>query len=79
MILSFIHGGTLLLEPIVYIDTQLITWITVLPKEGEDPKTLFTNKAREKELSETMKDKFHTFRGKRGLYFTNVSDDVVRF
>jgi hypothetical protein len=31
----------------------------------------------EKALSETMKDKFHTFRGKRGLDVTNISDDVV--
>jgi hypothetical protein len=33
----------------------------------------------EKALSESMKEKFNTFRGKRGLDVTNISDDVVRF
>jgi hypothetical protein len=33
----------------------------------------------EKELSETMKDNFHTFRGKKGLDVANISDDVVPF
>jgi hypothetical protein len=26
-----------------------------------------------------MKDKFHTFRGKRGLDVINISDDVLQF
>jgi hypothetical protein len=80
MLLSCIHGGTLWLDPPVSIDTQLVVaWITGFPKAGEDPTTLFTNKVGEKALSENMKDKFNTFRGKRGLDITNISDDVVRF
>ena len=67
------------LDPHVSIDTQLIVWNTGLPKVGVDPTTLFTNKAGEKALSKTMKDKFYTFRGERWLYVENISDDVVQF
>jgi hypothetical protein len=77
MLLNCIHRGTLWIDPPVSIDTQLIAWITGFPKEREDPTTLFTNKAGEKPLSENMKDKFHTFRGKRGLDVANISNDVV--
>jgi hypothetical protein len=74
LLLSCIHGGTLWLDPPVSIDTALIAWITGLPKAGEDPTTLF-NKAGERALSEAMKEKFHTFRGKRGLDVMNINDD----
>jgi hypothetical protein len=67
------------LDPPVLIDTQLIVWITGFPKVGEDLTTLFTNKAREKSLVESMKYKFHTFIGKRGLDVMSISDDVVHF
>jgi hypothetical protein len=39
-------------------------WIMGLPTTGEDPTTLFANKVGEKALSENMKEKFNTFRGK---------------
>jgi hypothetical protein len=48
-----------------------------LSESRRGSETLFTNKAGEKALSKTMKDKFHTFRGKRGLDVANISDDVV--
>jgi hypothetical protein len=44
LLLKYIHGGTLLLDPWVSIDTKLILWITRLQKVGEDPNTLFNNK-----------------------------------
>jgi hypothetical protein len=51
LLLSCIHGGTLWIEPPMLIDTKLIVWITGIPKEGEDPTTLFNNKAGEKSQS----------------------------
>jgi hypothetical protein len=77
MILSFIHRGTLWLDLVVYIDTQIIAQIIGLLKETKDLITLFTNKVGEKALSKYMKDKFHTFKGKRGVDVKNISDDVV--
>ena len=53
------------LDPPVSIDTQLIARIIGLSKAGEDQATLLTNKAGEKALAKSMKDKFHTFIGKR--------------
>jgi hypothetical protein len=53
--------------------------ITGFPTVGEDPTTLFANNSWEKALYESMKDKFNTFRGIRGLDVTNISDDVVIF
>jgi hypothetical protein len=65
------------MESLVSIDTQLMLWIIGFPKVGEDPITLFINKVGEKALSKSMKDKFHTFRGKRGLDVANINDDGV--
>jgi hypothetical protein len=48
MLLSYVHGGTLWPYPPVSIDTQPIAWITGFLKVGEDPTTLFTDKAVEK-------------------------------
>jgi hypothetical protein len=79
MILIFIHMGMLWLDPLEFIDDQLISRITGFPTIGEDPTTLFTNKAREKALVESMKDKFHTFRRKRGLDVANINDGNVQF
>lgn len=59
------------------IETALIARIIGLPK-GEDPTTLL-NKAGERALSEAMKEKFHTFRGKRGLDVANINDEGVWF
>jgi hypothetical protein len=73
-----VHGGTLWLDPPVSIDTALIACITGLPKAGEDPTILF-NKEGERALSESMKEKFQTFRGKRGLDVKNINDNNVRF
>jgi hypothetical protein len=36
-------------------------------------------KVGEKSQSETMKEKFHTFRGKRGLDVANINDSSVWF
>jgi hypothetical protein len=78
LLLNCVHGGTLLLDPLVSIDTALIALIIGLPKVGEDPTTLF-NKARERSLLKEMKEKFQTFKRKRGLDVTNINDDGVRF
>jgi hypothetical protein len=77
LLLSCIHGGTLWLDPPVSIDTALIAQITGLPKAGEDPTILF-NKVGERALSEEMKEKFHTFRGKKGIgcHETSMIDGV---
>jgi hypothetical protein len=42
----------------VSIDTQLITYITILLIVGEYPLPLFTDKTKEKSLAEKMKDKY---------------------
>jgi hypothetical protein len=68
----------LCLDPPVSIDIALIVRITGLPKAGEYSTTLF-NKAWERSLSKAMKEKFHTFRGKRGLDVMNINDDGVWF
>jgi hypothetical protein len=62
----------------VSIDTTLIAHITGIPKEGEDPTTLFNN-AREKSQSESMKENFHIFRGERVLDVPNINDDRFQF
>jgi hypothetical protein len=78
LLLNCIHGGTFCLDPLMSIDTTLIAWITRLPKVGDDPTTLF-KKEGERALSEAMKDKFHIFRGERGLDVVNINDDSVHF
>jgi hypothetical protein len=75
---TVIHGGTLWLDPLVSIDTTLIACITGLRKAGEDPSLLF-HKMGERALSEAMKEKFDTFRGKRGLDVKRINDKEVRF
>jgi hypothetical protein len=75
---SCIHGEKLWLESPMSIDTPLIVWIIGLPKVGEDP-TIFFNKAGEKSLSKSMKEKFHTFRGKRGLVVMKTNGSGVFF
>jgi hypothetical protein len=61
MLLSCMHGGYLWLDKPVSIDTDLIMCIIDLPSQGEDPSLLFFDKKNEKALSESMKEKFHTF------------------
>jgi len=78
MLLSCVHGGEIWLDPFVSIDTALIACITGLPKDGEDPGILF-NKVEEQALFESMKDKFDTFRGKRGLDVKRINNKNVRF
>jgi hypothetical protein len=78
LLLSCVHGGTLWLVPLVSIDTELIAWIIGLAKVGEDPTTFF-RKTGEKVQLEAMKEKFHTFRGKKELDVANINDDFVQF
>jgi len=75
---SCIHGGTIWLDPPESIDIALIARITGLPKSDEDMTILF-NKEGETTLSESMKEKFYTFRGKRGLDVKNIRETNVRF
>jgi hypothetical protein len=78
VLLSCVHGGTLWLDPLVSIDTALIACIIGLPKSNKDLTTFF-NKRGERSLSELMKEKFQTFRGKMGLDVKNINDNNVRF
>jgi hypothetical protein len=57
---------------------MLFAHIAGLPKYGKDQGLLF-NKAVERSLCESMKEKFHTFRGKRGLDVKSINDKNVRF
>jgi hypothetical protein len=50
-----------------------------LPTVEEDLSILFENNYGENTLYVGMKEKFNTFRGKRGLDVCSISDDVVRF
>jgi hypothetical protein len=76
--LSCVHGGTMWLDPLVSIETALIAHITELPKSSEDLTILF-NKSREIALSNSMKENFQTFKGKRGLDVKNINDTNVWF
>jgi hypothetical protein len=44
ILLSFIHRGTLCIYPKVYIEIQLVAWISRFSIEGEDSTTLFTKR-----------------------------------
>jgi hypothetical protein len=44
LLLSYIHGGTLWLDPPISIDIALIVWITWPSKSRENLTTLFKNK-----------------------------------
>jgi hypothetical protein len=70
--------GTLWLDPLVSIDIVLISCIIGLSKVDKDPSLLF-HKMGERSLSEAMKDKFDTFKGKRGLDVKSISEKEVRF
>jgi hypothetical protein len=50
VLLNYVHGGALWLDPLMSIDTALFSWITWLPKVGEDPTLLF-NKEGDRALS----------------------------
>jgi hypothetical protein len=63
LLLRYIHGGTFFLDPPVSIDTALIAQIIGILKVGKDSTLLFKNIG-ERALSESMMEKFHTFRGK---------------
>jgi hypothetical protein len=78
VLISCIHGGTRFLDPPISIDIALIACIIGLRKVGEDPTLLF-NKMGEWVTSESMKEKFDTFKGKRGLYFKSFHNKDVRF
>jgi hypothetical protein len=56
----------------------LIACITGLPKSDENP-SMLVNKVGEKTISESMKEMFLKFTGKRGLDVKNIIDDNVRF
>jgi hypothetical protein len=73
------HKGYLWLNRPVSIDTDLIVHITGLPSQGEDPSLIFSDKKNEKALSESMKEKFHTFRGQHSLDVASICDPTVRF
>jgi hypothetical protein len=77
-IVKLCSWGTLWLDPPVSIDTALIARITGLPKVGEDLTILF-NKVGERPLSELVKEKFETFRGKRDIDVKRINDKNVRF
>jgi hypothetical protein len=61
MLLSCVHGGYLWLDRPISIDIDLIVHITGLPSQGLDPASMFFDKKKEKSLTESMKEKFHTF------------------
>jgi hypothetical protein len=57
---------------------MLIACIIRLSKACEDPSLLF-QKMGERALFEAMKEKFDTFRGKRGMDVNRISEKEVRF
>jgi hypothetical protein len=79
MLLSCVHGGYMWLDRPVSIDIDLIVHITGLPSQGEDPHHYFLIRRMRKTLSESMKEKFHTFCGQRGLDVASICDLMVRF
>jgi hypothetical protein len=66
VLLNYIHGGIIYIDPPVSIDTTLIVHIKRFCKAGEDPTLLF-KKMGERALSESMKEKIYAFIGKRDL------------
>jgi hypothetical protein len=62
MLLSCVHRGYLWLDRPVSIDTDLIVYtLSVYRRKGRTPHCYFFDKKNEKTLSESMKEKFHTF------------------
>jgi hypothetical protein len=59
MLLSFVHGGFLWLNRSVSIDIDLIVCITGISLQEKDPSIIFLEKKDEKDLSKSMKEKFH--------------------
>jgi hypothetical protein len=73
------HGGYMWLDRPISIDTDLITRITGLPTQGEDPTLMFADKKIDRALSEAMKQKFHTVRGVHGLDVPSICDPTIIF
>jgi hypothetical protein len=67
LLLSFLHGGFLLLGRLMSIDTQLIMQITGFLLVGKDPLLFFVDKTREKALTKKMKEKYSTHKEAHGV------------
>jgi hypothetical protein len=61
MLLSCVHGCFLWLDRPISIDTYSIVHITGPSSQEEDPSLIFSDMKNEKALSESRKEKFHTF------------------
>jgi hypothetical protein len=79
MLLSYVHRGYMWLDKLVSIDIDLIVHNTCVPSKGLDLAIEFFDKNKEKSLAESMKDKFHTFQGQRGMDAASISDPMVIF
>jgi hypothetical protein len=64
-------------DPCLY--TDLIFCITGLPLKGHDLDSLFLDEKNEKDLTENMKEKNHTFHGQCGMDVAGVCELTVMF
>jgi hypothetical protein len=77
--LARVHGGILWMDRPVPINFDLIVDITGIPIDGEKPKKYLEEKAREKSISNEIKEKYGTERGNRGIKINNINDLATRF
>jgi hypothetical protein len=62
----------------ILIDTNIISQITSLPTQEEDPTLLFVDKKSDMALSEAMREKFHIVRGVHRLDVPSIYDPTIR-
>jgi hypothetical protein len=72
------HGGFLWLEEPIYIDVELISFITGLPCQGKSLMQYLEEKMKEKALAEEMKKTYGTERGSCRIIIKCISDATTR-
>ena len=79
-LLALIHDGYLWIgDKKIIINGELIHRITGLPMAGPDPGTEFPSKHEDTKLAQSMKERFHLTKGKRGYHTSVIQEENIRF
>jgi hypothetical protein len=77
-LLAFLHGGFLWLEELISIYIEVISFITSLPSNGENPMDYLDDKTKEKALAEEMKKTYGIERDSRTIIIKRINDAATR-
>jgi hypothetical protein len=73
-----LHGGFLWMEELIYIDMELIAFITSLSSMGESHMQYLDDKTKEKVLTKEMKKTYGTERGSCRIIIKRISGATTR-